>query len=64
MFKFHTKCLCGNALPKRATGRNSDYVVDGRPVCDNNCYVRFTAGPESDWDCPPERGSPHFATAT
>jgi len=53
--RFFTACLCESTLPRKICVEDADYVVDGQPVCNFNCYVRFTAGPESDWDFPPLR---------
>lgn len=47
------KCLCGASLPTRSPER-ATYVVEFRPVCSFSCYTQYTAGLDSDWDCPPE----------
>lgn len=49
---FH-KCLCGVLLSVRSTER-ATYVLDGHPLCSFSCYVQYTAGLDSDWECPPE----------
>ena len=45
------RCICGEKLLVRSVN-HAAYVIDGRPVC-FSCFIRSTAGPESDWDCPP-----------
>lgn len=43
-------CVCGDPLPVR-TAEHATCVHDGRPVC-HSCYVRLTAGADSDFDAP------------